>query len=87
VAHETQDGIAAGIEMKLFADACASLPPESKSEHPQRLLEPDRPLGMGKRQQRKSLRKDFASTGLFWTKEATDFHKQMNGSVAAGKVV
>jgi hypothetical protein len=87
LAHEAQDRIAARFEMKLFAHTCASLPPESKSECPQRLLRPDRTLGMGKRQQRKPLRKDFVLTGLFWAKEATDFYKQMNGSFAAGKVV
>jgi hypothetical protein len=85
--HQTQDRIATGFEMKLFAYACTSLPTKSKSEHSQRLLEPDRALGMRECKQRKQLRKDFAPTGLFETKEATDFHKQMNGSFSAGKVV
>ncbi|GHO56458.1 hypothetical protein KSB_49330 [Ktedonobacter robiniae] len=73
--------------MKLFTDACASLPSQSKSEHLQCLLQPDRPLGMGKCQERKPLRKDFALTRLFWAKEATDFYQQMNSSFAAGKVM
>jgi hypothetical protein len=85
--HQAQDRIAAGSQMKLFADAGTSLRSESKSEHLQRLLEPDRPLGIGQHQQRKPFRKDLAPTGLFEAKEATDFYQQMNGSCAAGKVV
>jgi hypothetical protein len=40
---------------------------------------------MGKRQQRKPFRKDFAPPGRLWAKEATDLYKQMNGSFEARK--
>jgi hypothetical protein len=85
--HKTQNGIAAGGQMKLFAHTCASLTAQSKSEHTQRPLQSERPLGVGKGEERKPLGEDFVPTSRFGTKEAAGFYTQMKRSFAAVKIV
>ncbi len=87
VTHKTEDGIAAGGQMQVFAQACSSLATQSKTEYAQRLLQSKRALGMGKGEERKPLSEDFTPTGHFGTKEAADFHTQMKRSFATGKIV
>jgi hypothetical protein len=61
--------------MKVFAHPCSSLTTQSKSEDPQRLLQSERALGMGKGEERKPLGEDFAPTSRLGTNEAADFYK------------
>lgn len=75
------------LPFRLTAHTCPSLTTQSKSEDPQRLLQSERALGMGKVEERKPLSEDFAPTSHFGTKEAADFHTQMKRSFATGKVV